>query len=95
MYSERVHLFVLADKEPESGISVHFVNSEFDEEEVLHQSKFKIDKGDDLKMAKSKVQQLEYLHFPKVIERLPKKHIAWKHRIKIRRSENRPMLRIF
>ncbi len=73
MYGEHVHLAALADKEPESGITIHFVNSEFDEGEIIHQSKFKIDKGDDLKMMKFKVQQLEHLHFPKVIEGLLKK----------------------
>lgn len=73
MYGENVHLAVLAAKDPESGITIHFVNSEFDEGEIIHQSKFKIDKGDDLKMMKFKVQQLEHLHFPKVIESLLKK----------------------
>ncbi|MFC5285014.1 phosphoribosylglycinamide formyltransferase [Pedobacter alpinus] len=73
MYGERVHLAVLADRETESGITIHFVNSEFDEGEIIHQSKFKIDKGDDLKMIKFKVQQLEHHHFPKVIESILKK----------------------
>ena len=73
MYGDRVHLSVLESKEPESGITIHFVNSEFDEGEIIHQSKFKIDKGDDLKMVKFKVQQLEHQHFPKVIEGLLKK----------------------
>lgn len=73
MYGDRVHLSVLESKEPESGITIHFVNSEFDEGEIIHQSKFKIDKGDDLKMVKFKVQQLEHQHFPKVIESLLKK----------------------
>jgi len=73
MYGDRVHLAVLESKEPESGITIHFVNSEFDEGEIIHQSKFKIDKGDDLKMVKFKVQQLEHQHFPKVIESLLKK----------------------
>lgn len=73
MYGENVHLAVLAAKEAESGITIHFVNSQFDEGEVIHQSKFKIDKADDLKMLKFKVQQLEHLHFPKVIESLLKK----------------------
>ena len=57
----------------ESGITIHFVNEHFDEGEIIHQSKFKIDKGDDLKMLKFKIQQLEHLHFPKVIEGLIKK----------------------
>ena len=73
MYGDRVHLAILESKEPESGITIHFVNSEFDEGEIIHQSKFKIDKGDDLKMVKFKVQQLEHQHFPKVIESLLKK----------------------
>ena len=73
MYGERVHLAILEAKELESGITIHFVNSEFDEGEIIHQSKFKIDKGDDLKMVKFKVQQLEHQHFPKVIEGLLKK----------------------
>ena len=73
MYGDRVHLAVLESKESESGITIHFVNSEFDEGEIIHQSKFKIEKGDDLKMVKFKVQQLEHQHFPKVIESLLKK----------------------
>lgn len=73
MYGDRVHLAVLEAKESESGVTIHFVNSEFDEGEIIHQSKFKIDKGDDLKMVKFKVQQLEHQHFPKVIEGLLKK----------------------
>lgn len=73
MYGEKVHQAVLADGEQESGITIHFVNEAFDEGEIIHQSKFKIEKGDDLKMIKFKVQQLEHQHFPKVIEGLLKK----------------------
>lgn len=73
MYGEKVHQAVLTDGEQESGITIHFVNEAFDEGEIIHQSKFKIEKGDDLKMIKFKVQQLEHQHFPKVIETLLKK----------------------
>lgn len=73
MYGEKVHQAVLADGEQESGITIHFVNEAFDEGEIIHQSKFKIEKGDDLEMIKFKVQQLEHQHFPKVIEGLLKK----------------------
>ncbi|OAQ42405.1 phosphoribosylglycinamide formyltransferase [Pedobacter psychrophilus] len=73
MHGERVHKAVLADKESESGITIHFVNENYDDGEIIHQSKFKIDKGDDLEMIKFKVQQLEHTHFPKVIEGLLKK----------------------
>lgn len=73
MYGERVHKAVLAAAEAESGITIHLVNDKFDEGEIIHQSKFKIEADDDLEMVKFKVQQLEHLHFPKVIEGLVKK----------------------
>jgi phosphoribosylglycinamide formyltransferase-1 len=73
MYGEKVHQAVLDAKEQESGITIHFVSENFDEGEVIHQSKFKIEKGDDLKMLKFKAQQLEHLYFPKIIEGLIKK----------------------
>ncbi len=73
MYGDKVHSAVLEENEKESGITIHFVNEAFDEGEIIHQSKFRIEKGDDLKMMKFKVQQLEHSHFPKVIEGLLKK----------------------
>ncbi|WP_026904414.1 phosphoribosylglycinamide formyltransferase [Pedobacter glucosidilyticus] len=73
MYGDKVHLAVLANKELESGITIHFVNEHFDDGEVIHQSRFKIEAGDDLEMIKFKGQQLEHQHFPKVIEGLIKK----------------------
>jgi len=73
MYGDRVHKAILADGEEESGITIHFVNEHFDEGEVIHQSRFKIEPGDDLEMVKFKGQQLEHTHFAKVIEGLLKK----------------------
>ncbi len=73
MYGDYVHRAVLEAKEEESGITIHFANEHFDEGEILHQSRFKIEPDDDLKILKFKVQQLEHQHFPKVIEALLKK----------------------
>jgi len=73
MYGDNVHKAVLANKEEESGITIHFVNEQFDEGEIIHQSKFRIDADDNLEMVKFKGQQLEHQHFPKVIENLLKK----------------------
>jgi phosphoribosylglycinamide formyltransferase-1 len=73
MYGDNVHQAVLANKEEESGITIHFVNEQFDEGEIIHQSKFRIDADDNLEMVKFKGQQLEHQHFPKVIENLLKK----------------------
>ncbi len=70
MYGDKVHQSVLDNNEDESGITIHFVNEHFDEGEIIHQSRFKIEKADDLKMIKFKGQQLEHLHYPKVVEQL-------------------------
>ena len=73
MYGDKVHNAVLAAKEEESGITIHFVNENFDEGEIIHQSRFRIEPEDDLEMLKFKGQQLEHTHFPKVVENLLKK----------------------
>ncbi|EHQ28178.1 phosphoribosylglycinamide formyltransferase [Mucilaginibacter paludis] len=73
MYGDRVHKAILAAGEEESGITIHFVNEHFDDGEVIHQSRFKIEPDDDIEMIKFKGQQLEHAHFAKVIEALLKK----------------------
>ncbi len=73
MYGDRVHQAVLDNKEPESGITIHYVNERFDEGEIIYQARFKIEERDDLEMIKFKGQQLEHLYFPKVVESLLKK----------------------
>ncbi|EOR93211.1 Phosphoribosylglycinamide formyltransferase [Arcticibacter svalbardensis MN12-7] len=73
MYGDRVHQAVLDNKETESGITIHFVNENFDDGEIIHQSRYRIDKNDDIEMIKFKGQQLEHLHYPKVVETLVKK----------------------
>jgi phosphoribosylglycinamide formyltransferase-1 len=73
MYGDRVHHAVMDAKEEESGITIHFVDENFDEGEIIHQSRFRIESGDDLEMIKFKGQQMEHLHYPKVVEQLLKK----------------------
>jgi len=64
---------VLAEGDDESGITIHFVSDQFDEGEIIHQSRFKVEPGDNLEVIKFKGQQLEHQHFPRVIESLLKK----------------------
>ena len=73
MYGDRVHQAILDAHEEESGITIHFIDEHLDEGEIIHQSRFKIEPGDDLEMLKFKGQQLEHLHYPKVVEQLLKK----------------------
>lgn len=74
MYGDRVHKAVLEAGDMEHGITIHFVNENFDEGEVIHQAKFKIEPGDTLDIIKFKGQQLEHQYFPKIIENLLKKY---------------------
>ncbi len=73
MYGDRVHQAVLDAGAEESGITIHFVNEKFDEGELIYQARFRIEPGDSLEVIKFKGQQLEHLHYPKVIENLLKK----------------------
>lgn len=73
MYGDRVHQAVLDANEEESGITIHFVNEQFDEGEMIYQARFRIEPTDNLEVIKFKGQQLEHLHYPKVIENLLKK----------------------
>lgn len=73
MFGNKIHQQVLANGDEESGITIHYVNEHFDEGEIIHQARFKIEEGDDLEMITFKGQQLEHQYFPKVIEQLLKK----------------------
>jgi phosphoribosylglycinamide formyltransferase-1 len=73
MYGDRVHKEVLANGDEESGISIHYLNEDFDSGEIIYQARFKIEKNDDLELVKFKGQQLEHQYFPKIIEQVLKK----------------------
>ncbi|TDG36772.1 phosphoribosylglycinamide formyltransferase [Pedobacter changchengzhani] len=73
MYGDYVHLAVMAAEEAEGGITIHYVDENYDEGEYIYQAKYKIDKTDNLEMVKFKGQQLEHQHYPRIIEGLLKK----------------------
>lgn len=73
MYGDRVHKAILEAKETEGGITIHYVNEHYDEGEFIYQAKYRIDKDDNLEMVKFKGQQLEHLHYPRIVETLIKK----------------------
>lgn len=73
MYGDRVHQAILDAGEEESGITIHFANEHFDEGEIIYQARFRIEPGDTLEIIKFKGQQLEHVHYPKIIENLLRK----------------------
>ena len=70
MYGMNVHRAVVEKKELETGISIHFVNDKYDEGELIFQEKIPVEPLDSAEDIAKKIHQLEYEHFPKVIEKL-------------------------
>jgi phosphoribosylglycinamide formyltransferase 1 len=70
MYGRFVHEAVVNAGETESGISIHFVNGEFDSGEILAQHRVEIGPEDSAEDVARKVQELEHMHFPAEIERI-------------------------
>ena len=70
MYGTRVHETVLENKEKESGISIHYVNEEYDKGDIIFQARCKIEQGETADSLAKKVHKLEYEHYPPVIEKL-------------------------
>ena len=75
MYGKRVHRAVIEAQESESGISIHFVNKEYDEGAIIFQAKVSVEKGDSVEVLTKKIQQLEHRFFPKVIEQVISKSL--------------------
>lgn len=73
MYGDHVHNAVMAAGETEGGITIHYVNENYDEGEYIYQARYRIDKNDNLEMVKFKGQQLEHQHYPRIVETIVKK----------------------
>lgn len=70
MYGMNVHKAVLNEKEAETGISIHYVNEKYDEGKIIFQTTTPVTPNDTVEDIAKKIHQLEYEHFPKVIENL-------------------------
>lgn len=73
MYGARVHEAVIANGEPHSGITIHYVNEKYDEGNIIFQATCKVEKSDTPDSLAEKVHQLEYTHYPKVIQEVIQK----------------------
>lgn len=70
MYGHHVHEAVVNNKEQESGITIHWVNALYDEGTIIYQAKCPIASGDSPEDVAAKVHQLEYDHYPRIIEQV-------------------------
>jgi phosphoribosylglycinamide formyltransferase-1 len=69
MYGMKVHEAVKAAGDIESGITIHLVDAKYDEGKVIFQARCEVSGGDSPAQIAAKVHELEYEHFPIVIEK--------------------------
>jgi len=70
MYGHFVHEAVLANKEPKSGITIHFVNEQYDKGDIIFQAKCNINSDDSPDSLAEKIHLLEHRHYPAQIEKI-------------------------
>lgn len=70
MYGMHVHDAVVQARERVSGITIHYVNSRYDEGAIIFQAKVLLEASDSPKAVAQKVLHLEHLYYPRVIESL-------------------------
>tara|TARA_B110000444_G_C18710822_1_gene533595 strand:- start:293 stop:871 length:579 start_codon:yes stop_codon:yes gene_type:complete len=73
MYGSNIHKAVIKNKERESGISIHFVNKNYDEGEIILQKKCAVSKHETVDSLIQKIHKLEHICYPKTIEKTIKK----------------------
>ena len=70
MYGARVHEAVLENNESETGITIHYVNENYDEGAIIFQEEIGLSNNETPSSVAAKIHELEYEFFPKVIEEI-------------------------
>jgi phosphoribosylglycinamide formyltransferase-1 len=73
MYGQYVHEAVLNAGEVESGITIHYVDEQYDSGDVIFQTACPVLPGDKPEDIAQRIHQLEHAHYPRVIEAVLKK----------------------
>ena len=70
MYGQNVHNAVKENKEKETGITIHYVNKDYDKGAIIFQKKISLTNNDSAVQIAKKVHDLEHRYFPSVIAKL-------------------------
>ena len=70
MYGIKVHQAVKEAGEPETGITIHYVNENYDDGNIVFQARCPVSADDTAEMIAAKVHLLEYEYYPQVIEKI-------------------------
>lgn len=70
MYGDAVHKAVYENNEERTGITIHFVNQEYDKGDIIFQESIEIDANDSPDSIADKVHKLEYTYYPTIIKKI-------------------------
>ncbi len=70
MYGNKVHESVINAGDTVSGITIHYVNQEYDAGQVIFQAFCNVSGEDTVDSLAQKIHELEYQHFPEIISKL-------------------------
>ncbi|MDB5242680.1 MAG: phosphoribosylglycinamide formyltransferase [Spirosoma sp.] len=70
MYGHYVHEAVVAAGETESGITIHYVNEQYDEGQIIFQASCPVLPTDTPNDVAHRIQALEHRHYPRIIANL-------------------------
>ena len=70
MYGMNVHKAVKEHNEPKSGVTIHFVNNEYDKGDIIEQHEVDLLPTDSAEDIANKIHKLEYEFFPKAIAKV-------------------------
>ena len=70
MYGIHVHRAVVENKESETGITIHFVNENYDEGNIIFQESVNLTGTESPEEVAEKIHELEHTHFPLIIEKI-------------------------
>ena len=68
MYGMNVHKAIVENKERETGITIHFVNENYDEGNIIFQKKVTLLITDTPEVVAEKIHELEQQYFPSIVE---------------------------
>ena len=72
MYGRHVHEAVINSAAPQSGITIHLVDEEYDHGKVIFQASYPVGKADTAPLLEERIRQLEHQHYPLILELLIK-----------------------
>ncbi|MDP4265301.1 MAG: formyltransferase family protein, partial [Bacteroidota bacterium] len=70
IYGDKFHTTVIARGEKESGLTINYVDEQYDHGDIIFQAKCPVLENDTPGSLAQRIHQLEHEHYPAVIEKL-------------------------